>query len=71
MDWVILIGLGVLVTGALLKVGLDLRGYVRADREANRGRLTVTAARRAMLVVGLVVFLIVALIVWPLVLGDG
>ena len=69
--WVILIGLGIVVVGVVVKVGLDVARYLRADREAHGGRLTVMAAKRAGLVAVLVALLIVILIVWPLVLGDS
>jgi ABC-type Fe3+ transport system permease subunit len=69
--WVILIGLAVVVVGVVVKVGVDVARYLREDREAHGGRQTAVAAKRATLVIGLVAVLIVILIVWPLVLGDG
>lgn len=68
--WVILIGLAVAVVGVVTKVGVDVARYLRADREAHGGRLTVVAAKRAAYVVVLVAVLILILIVWPLLLGD-
>ena len=68
--WVILIGLAVAVVGVVAKVGVDVARYLRADREAHGGRLTVVAAKRAAYVVVLVAVLILILIVWPLLLGD-
>ena len=69
--WVILTGFAVAVVGVVVKIGVDLTRYLREDREAHDGRLTVQAARRAWLVVALVGVLILILIVWPLLLGDG
>lgn len=69
--WIILTGLAVVVIGVVVKVGLDVQRYLRADREAHGGRLTVVAAKRAAYVAVLVALLVIALIVWPLVLGDG
>ena len=67
--WVILIGFGILVAGVMVKVGLDVAGYLRADREAHEGRLTVAAAKRAAVLVAIVGLLVVFLIVWPFVFG--
>ncbi len=69
--WVILIGFGVAVVGVVAKIGIDVTRYLRADREAHGGRLTVTAARRAFLIVAVVALAILVFIVWPLILGDG
>ena len=69
--WVILIGLGVGVVGVLVKVGVDLARYLRADREAHGGRQTVDAARKAGAVIVLVVVLVALLIVVPLLVGDA
>ncbi len=52
------------------KVGIDVARYLRADREAHGGRLTVVAARRAFLIVAAVALAVLLLIVWPLLLGD-
>lgn len=68
--WVILIGFAVVVVGVVTKIGIDVARYLRADREAHGGRLTVVAARRAFLIVGAVALAILVLIVWPLLLGD-
>ncbi len=68
--WVILIGLLVVVVGVVTKVGVDVARYLRADREAHGGRLTVAAARRAFLIAAAVALAILLLIVWPLLLGD-
>ncbi|MBJ7455426.1 MAG: hypothetical protein JHC74_05140 [Thermoleophilia bacterium] len=69
--WIILIGLGVAVAGVLVKVGVDVARYLRADREAHGGRQTVTAAKQAGAVIVLVVVLVALLIVVPLIAGDG
>jgi hypothetical protein len=69
--WVILIGFAVAVVGVVVKIGVDVARYLREDREAHGGRLTVHAARRAWLVAAVVGLAIVVLIVWPLILGDG
>jgi hypothetical protein len=68
--WVILIGFGVAVVGVIVRVGWDLAGDLRGDREAHGGRLTTTAARRALWIGGAVAILVLILIVWPLVLSD-
>jgi hypothetical protein len=68
--WVILIGFGIVVVGVVAKIGIDLARYLRADREAHGGRLTVPAARRAFVIVGVVVLAVLAFVVWPLILGD-
>lgn len=67
---IIVIGFAVAVIGVVVKVGLDVRRDLREDREAHGGRLTQTAARRALLTGVVVAVLILVLIVWPLVLGD-
>ena len=69
--WVILIGFAAAVIGVVAKIGVDVARYLREDREEHGGRLTVQAARRAWLVVAIVGVLILVLIVWPLLLGDG
>ena len=69
--WVILIGFGIAVVGVLVKVGVDVAGYLRADREARGGRLTVAAARRAFLIIAIAALAVILFIVWPLILGDG
>ncbi len=68
--WVILIGFGIVVVGVVAKIGIDLARYLRADREAHGGRLTVPAARRAFVIVAVVVLAMLAFVVWPLILGD-
>ena len=69
--WVILIGFGIAVVGVLIKVGVDVARYLRADREAHGGRLTVVAARRAFLIIAIAALAVILFIVWPLILGDG
>ncbi len=69
--WVILIGLGVAVVGVLVKVGVDIARFLRADREAHGGRQTADAARKAGAVIVLVVVLVALLIVVPLLVGDA
>jgi uncharacterized membrane protein len=69
--WVILIGFAALVVGVVVKIGVDLTRYLREDREEHGGRQTVEAARRAWLVIALVAAVILLLIVFPLLLGDG
>lgn len=69
--WVVLIGFGIVVVGVVVKIGVDVARYLRADREAHGGRLTVPAARRAFLIAAVVALAILAFIVWPLVLGDS
>lgn len=68
--WIILIGFGVAVVGVLVKVGVDVARYLRADREAHGGRQTVQAARRAGAAIVLVAVLVLLLIVLPLIVGD-
>ncbi len=68
--WVILIGFGIVVVGVVTKIGVDVARYLRADRQAHGGRLTVAAARRAFVIVAVVALAILAFIVWPLILGD-
>jgi hypothetical protein len=68
--WVILIGFGIAVVGVVTKIGVDVARYLRADRQAHGGRLTVAAARRAFVIVAVVALAILAIIVWPLILGD-
>jgi hypothetical protein len=67
--WVILIGFAVLVAGVLVKVGVDVARYLREDREAHGGRQTVMAAKRAGLLVAIVVVIVIFSIVWPFVFG--
>ncbi len=69
--WVILIGLGVAVAGVLVRVGVDVSRYLRADREEHEGRQTVIAARKAGIVIVLVAVLVALLIVVPLIIGDS
>lgn len=69
--WVILIGFAAAVVGVVAKIGVDVARYLREDREAHGGRQTAQAARRAWLVAAVVGILIIVLIVWPLLLGDG
>jgi hypothetical protein len=68
--WVILAGLAIAVVGVIVKVGVDVARNLREDREAHGGRQTREAANRALLIAAAVVVLVLALIVWPLVLGD-
>jgi hypothetical protein len=68
--WIILIGLAVAVVGVIVKVGLDVARDLREDREAHGGRQTRAAAHRALLIATAVVVLLLALIVWPIALGD-
>jgi hypothetical protein len=68
--WVILAGLAVAVVGVIVKVGVDVARNLREDREAHGGRQTREAANRALLIAAAVAVLVLALIVWPLVLGD-
>ncbi len=70
MAWVILAGLAIAVVGVIVKVGVDVARNLREDREAHGGRQTREAANRALLIAAAVVVLVLALIVWPLVLGD-
>ena len=70
MAWVILAGLAIAVVGVIVKVGVDVARNLREDREAHGGRQTREAANRALLITAAVVVLVLALIVWPLVLGD-
>ena len=70
MAWVILAGLAVAVVGVIVKVGVDVARNLREDREAHGGRQTREAANRALLIAAVVAVLVLALIVWPLVLGD-
>ena len=70
MAWVILAGLAVAVVGVIVKVGVDVARNLREDREAHGGRQTREAANRALLIAAAVAVLVLALIVWPLVLGD-
>ena len=70
MAWVILAGFAIAVVGVIVKVGLDVARDLREDREAHGGRQTREAAHRAMLVGVAVAVLVLAIIVWPLVLGD-
>ena len=69
--WVILIGFGIAVVGVLIKVGVDVARYLRADSEEHGGRLTVAAARRAFLIIAIAALAVILFIVWPLILGDG
>jgi hypothetical protein len=68
--WVILAGLAIAVVGVIVKVGVDVARNLREDREAHGGRQTREAANRALLIAAAVAGLVLALIVWPLVLGD-
>jgi hypothetical protein len=68
--WVILAGLAIAVVGVIVKVGVDVARNLREDREAHGGRQTREAANRALLIAAVVAVLVLALIVWPLVLGD-
>ena len=70
MAWVILAGLAIAVVGVIVKVGVDVARNLREDREAHGGRQTREAAYRALLIAAVVAVLVLALIVWPLVLGD-
>ncbi len=69
--WVILIGFAVAIVGVVVKVGHDIWVDLRRDRDAHGGRQTVAAARRAIIIGLVVVVLVLALVVWPLVLGDS
>jgi hypothetical protein len=69
--WVILIGFGVAVAAVVIKVMHEVWRDLRADREEHGGRLSRDAARRALWTVVIVLGLVLVLIVWPLVLGDG
>jgi hypothetical protein len=69
--WVILAGLAIAVVGVIVKVGVDVARDLREDREAHGGRQTTAAAKRAALIAVVVAVLVLALIVWPLVLGDS
>jgi hypothetical protein len=68
--WVVLAGLGVAVVGVLVKVAVDVARDLREDREAHGGRQTVAAARRAAAIAVVAAVLVLAVIVWPLILGD-
>jgi hypothetical protein len=68
--WVILAGFAIAVVGVIVKVGVDVARNLREDREAHGGRQTREAANRALLIAAAVAVLVLALIVWPLVLGD-
>jgi hypothetical protein len=68
--WVILIGFAIAVAGVIVKVGLDVRSDLREDREAHGGRQTRDAAVRALLIAAVVAVLVLAIVVWPLILGD-
>ena len=70
MAWVILAGLAFAVGGVFVMVGVGVARDLREDREAHGGRQTRAAAHRALLVGVAVAVLVLALIVWPLVLGD-
>lgn len=69
--WVILIGLAVAIVGVLAKVAVDVARDLREDREAHGGRLSRAAARRAAWTAVIAAALVLALVVWPLVLGDS
>jgi hypothetical protein len=68
--WVILIGFAIVVVGVIAKVTVDVARDLREDREAHGGRQTVAAAKRATLIAVAVAVLVLAVIVWPLLLGD-
>lgn len=51
------------VVGVLVKVAVDLAGYVRRDRAAHGGRM----GQDALLRVGIVVMIVVLLLAWTLV----
>jgi hypothetical protein len=68
--WVILVALAVAVVGVIAKVALDVRRDLREDREAHGGRQSITAAKRAWWVIGIVLFLVLVLIVLPLILAN-
>ncbi len=69
--WVILIGFAVAIVGVLAKVAVDVARDLREDRVAHGGRLSSAAARRAAWTAVIAAVLVLALIVWPLVLGDS
>jgi hypothetical protein len=69
--WVILAGLAIAVVGVIVKVGVDVARDLREDREAHGGHQTTAAAKRAALIAVVVAVLVLALIVWPLILGDS
>ena len=69
--WVILIGLAVAVVGVLTKVAVDVVRDLQADRDANGGRVSRAAARRAAWITVIAAALVLTLVVWPLVLGDS
>jgi hypothetical protein len=54
----------------IAKVAVDVVRDLREDREAHGGRQTVWAAQRAAIIAVIVALLVLAVIVWPLVLGD-
>jgi uncharacterized membrane protein len=68
--WVILIGFAIVVVGVIAKVTVDVARDLREDREAHCGRQTFAAAKRATLIAVAVAVLVLAVIVWPLLLGD-
>jgi hypothetical protein len=68
--WVILIGFAIVVVGVIAKVTVDVARDLREDREAHGGRQTAAAAKRATLIAVAVAVLVLAVIVWPLLLGD-
>ena len=67
--WVILIGFAIAVVGVIGKVGIDVRRYLREDREAHGGNQTVVAAKRAGAVIVLVAVIVILVIVLPLTLS--
>jgi uncharacterized membrane protein len=68
--WVILIGFAIVVVGVIAKVTVDVARDLREDREAHGGRQTGAEAKRATLIAVAVAVLVLAVIVWPLLLGD-
>ena len=67
--YLILAAVAVAVVGVVAKVTVDVRRELREDREAHGGRQTRAAARRAMWIFAFVALLVLAVIVWPLILG--
>lgn len=69
--WVIVIGFGLAIAGVVVKVGLDAWRDLQEDRAAHGGRISTRAARRALWTAVVVFGLVLALVVWPLVLGTS
>lgn len=59
------------MAGVIAKVAVDVSRDLREDREAHGGRQTVHAARRALVILGVVLALVLLFVILPLIIGGS